>query len=150
MGELNLGCRSNTVIRTRLGGDCSTDVSRIHPYYIHASVPESEGELHVNVNVFHSKTASNTCIHNYYYCTPHQLLLQAHTIPTVVLHNYISRYCTTNPPRACLAHVSRSGPTSSWCLTVLLHLVCLANDIDVVWTSPSDRFSSRGSAIAVC
>jgi hypothetical protein len=88
---------------------------------------------------------STTCITT----TPPLKLLHAHTIPTVVLHNYISRYCTINPPRACLAHVSRSGPTSSWCLTVLLHLVCLANDIDVVWTStPRQTVCSRGSAIA--
>jgi hypothetical protein len=62
-------------------------------------------------------------LHNYLQYFP-ILLLQAHTIPTVVLHNYISRYCTTNPPRACLPHVSRSGPTSLGVLAVLLHLVC--------------------------
>jgi hypothetical protein len=103
-------------------------VGEMYPYYIHASVPESEGAA-CKCWCLPSKNSFQH-LHNYY-CTPHQLLLQAHTVPTVVLHNYISRYCTTNPPRACLAHVSRSGPTSSWCLTVLLHLVCLANDIDV-------------------
>jgi hypothetical protein len=32
---------------------------------------------------------------------------------TLSTQNHIARYCTTNPPRACLLHVSRSGPTSS-------------------------------------